>query len=54
MITIELHNSGGVLDTRTARTATEACQAAIQILTELGELYHGDSIQVHGEEEPKR
>ena len=50
MYTITFNNQAGEIDRRTAKTAEEACEAAIQMLTECGTTYKGDSIKIEGDE----
>lgn len=51
MITITMKNEGGTLDSRQARSASEAAVMAAEMIRECGELYPGDSFLVSGHEE---
>ena len=51
MMYIKLMNSGGTLDTRTARNDAEAAKIAIELIRECGELRNGDQIIIEGDEE---
>lgn len=51
MYTITFNNEAGQLDSATAKTPEEACEAAIKMLSECGMLYKGDSIKIEGDED---
>lgn len=46
MIKISFQNSGGELDSRTAKSPTAAVEAMVEMIREAGELHDGDTIVV--------
>ena len=46
MVRVTFCNDGGELDSRTAKDEAEAALMAVAMITEAGELYDGDRIEI--------